>query len=76
MVIKVMLYKKIHRQYLREFWKGRKFKYYPGTIIIKLYIKDGGIWLNRSYDGDVLLISLHNPFKGIIGYKDAFKWLE
>lgn len=73
-----MLYKKIHRQYLREFRKGRKFKYThnPDIIIIKLYIEEGGIWLNRSYDGDVLLISLDNPFKGVIGYKNLITCLE
>ena len=28
-----MLYKKVHRQYLREFRTGRKFKFYDDNII-------------------------------------------
>ena len=70
-----MLYKKIHRQYIREFKKGRKFKHCD-EIVTKLYIVNGCIWVKRSDGCDINLIPLHSPFKGIIGHKDLINWLE
>ena len=70
-----MLYKKIHRQYLRQFRIGRKFKFSDETVA-KLYIVSGCIWVNRSDGCDINLIPLHSPFKGIIGHKDLIDWLE
>lgn len=67
-----MLYKKIHRQYLREFRIGRKYKgKYTGKVyeiavkpyITKEYIQIGGWWLINFYSGE-----LYN--------KDVFEWLE
>lgn len=46
---RLMLYKKVHRQYLREFWIGRKIKdKYDnsiGEVTGKPYTYYGDIWL-------------------------------
>ena len=44
-----MLYKKVHRQHLREFRKGRKFKYdyHVHEVTKEPYIYGGSIWISR-----------------------------
>lgn len=71
-----MLYKKIHRQYLREFWIGREFKYDPGIIITKLYIEGGHIFVDRSDNYRMRLFSLRSSLKGIIRDKNLIEWLK
>ena len=70
-----MLYKKIHRQYLREFWAGREFKDNPGIIVTKLYIENGHIFIDRSDDYCMRLFSLRGSLKGIIRDKNLIEWL-
>ena len=66
-----MLYKKIHRQHLREFRIGRKFKNKYGSVcevIKEPTIGKVAIWL-EGYD----LIRIPS---GEIRYKDVLRWLD
>lgn len=67
-----MLYKKIHRQYLRAWRKGRKFKYRGsgdvGKVATKPCMTSEDIWV-AGYD----LISL---VTGKLHYKNRVTWLE
>ena len=70
-----MLYKKIHRQYLREFKRGRKFKIRNINCKGKVYevtkepiIGRVAIWI----DG----MDLISFYSGKIRYKDEFKWID
>lgn len=67
-----MLYKKIHRQYIREFRTGRKYKcMYSGKaykVAEKPYIKLGCIWLEGW--------RLTQFSSGRLCNRDGFEWLE
>lgn len=68
-----MLYKKIHRQHLREFRKGRRFKrgYTVSEIIGKPYIEEKGYFVCV----DLLnIIFMRGPNRGILIY--SVEWLE
>ena len=68
-----MLYKKIHRQYLRQLWKGRKFKYDGEVYEVtrKPYIEGSNIrtccWR---------LISISGPYLGRLRYKNCITFLD
>lgn len=68
-----MLYKKIHRQYLRKFWIGRKFKWCNGVreITGKPYTKGCCIWVDGLY-----LIYIDGAPKGIIRDTNFIEWLD
>ena len=72
-----MLYKKTHRQYLREWRLDRKFKagnrdkVYRVSIKLKPYITEGFIQI-----GGWRLIYMKGPRSGRLYDKDAFKWLD
>ena len=67
-----MLYKKTHRQYLREWRLGRRFKYRGsgdvGKVATKPNMTSKYIWV-AGYD----LISL---VTGKLHYKDRVTWLD
>lgn len=81
-----MLYKKIHRQYLREFKKGREFR--VGDDVYKVngkpYIKGGYIYSVVSGDNAWPLIPLVDAPKSIYYYpdkgeridEDYIEWLD
>ena len=80
-----MLYKKIHRQYLREWRKGRGFRFDNSgeecEIIRGPYIRDNYIWVDFGYvdydDYDDLdLIRMTGGYPGQIRYHEAITWLE
>ena len=82
-----MLYKKIHRQYLREFKKGRRFKYYDGSynvrdeVTSKPYIdySEGAICVKSDYDGlEWCLIPIDDYYypRGVRLQKNEIKWLN
>ena len=56
-----VLYKKVHRQYLREFKKGRKFKYDNKVheIIKEPYIDETYICIDRIIDNKPEPVSLY-----------------
>ena len=60
-----MLYKKIHRQYLRQFRIGRWFKYKYSRTVYEVtsepHISQGCIWL-EGY----ILIEFTGPYKGAL----------
>lgn len=78
-----MLYKKIHRQYLREFREGRKYRYedvervvakkpyIDGKYIQIIYVKDGCRFCSVQ-----ILISIENLFLGELLSKSDITWLE
>ena len=83
-----MLYKKIHRQYLRQFRVGREFKYKFKSdnysvvckVTKKLYIDDKN-FVNVSCIGDCCeftfcLISINSFSTGRFLYKDEFRWID
>ena len=84
-----MLYKKIHRQYLREFRKGRRFKL-DGEIykIIKkpfidypfprICVKCESMWCRSSKKSLIIMIDSNDyiPSLGERIYKDRITWLK
>ena len=71
-----MLYKKVHRQHLRQFWEGRTGKTDDGIIfevLRKPYICNDGFI--RMYCDDCLreLIILSN---GRMWYKNGITWID
>ena len=82
-----MLYKKIHRQYVREFWEGRKFKYYDGRrrvrdeITSKPYIDYQEGYIRVKSDDDwfewplIPIVDYDYPI-GQLLHKDDFGWLK
>lgn len=68
-----MLYKKIHRQYVKEFRKGRKFKtkYTVSEVIGKPYIEEEGYYIGVDLFN---LIFMRGPSKGILIYM-GIEWL-
>ena len=81
-MVRLMLYKKIHRQFVKEFKKGREFK--VGDHVFKVtgkpYIKDGCIFSVVSGDNDWPLIPLVDapkyPDKGERIDEDYIEWLD
>ena len=71
-----MLYKKVHRQHIRQFWKGRKFRYNGGNmvgeVIGKPYIESFG----AIYVDVWCLIPIEGPYKGRMWRKDSIEWLD
>lgn len=78
-----MLYKKIHRQYVKEFRKGRKYKFFSVWEVIKEpYIDEGyiKIGINRygvedNVDG-WCLIPIVGPYKGRMWRIDSIEWID
>ena len=77
-----MLYKKIHRQYLRQFRIGRTFRQYGRKNVLKitkLYITRG-CYIYVSVSGDCLppmsIIHMTGPWNGKLLYTDDITWLE
>ena len=79
-----MLYKKVHRQYLREFRIGRKYRigkdekivakkpYIEGKCIMVFYTIDG-----RRFCSDQILISIGGrQYTGQIWHKDDITWID
>lgn len=80
-----MLYKKVHRQHLREFWEGRRFEVrtYSSVNVYEVtsepYIEglDYQILVDRSDGYDMLLIPLCGLDKGKLRHKfPIIKWLD
>ena len=76
-----MLYKKVHRQYLREFREGRKFKDNSNIYEVtrKPYINEDYIQIDvdNGYFGDrcIAVIALYSG-KMWYKYKSDITWLE
>ena len=74
-----MLYKKIHRQHVKQFRKGRKFRFYgfhEVKIIKEPYIDGDYIKINVAYDryDNPAIISFYS---GKLWHKnDDITWLE
>ena len=73
-----MLYKKFHRQFIRQFWKGRKFRFNDGGNIYEVtfgpYISwTGNIVVDISNRDAWRIIRLST---GKLRYKDNIEWLE
>ena len=71
-----MLYKKVHRQHLRQWRKGRRFKFKNGggvRVISKLFIGKGYIYID--YDAGYInpLISMEGQILSTI---KNIEWLE
>ena len=66
-----MLYKKIHRQYVREFRMGRRFRYKGCRFEItgKPYIDFTFIWIAGCWE-------LINTVSGRLWNKDRITWLD
>ena len=72
-----MLYKKIHRQYIREFWIGRKFILHGETYEITKKPRIGFCDRCINVNGGWPVIEIAGPHcSGKIKYKGAFVWLD
>ena len=74
-----MLYKKIHRQYVRQFRISREFEYYIGTklrVIGKPRIGDIYIHVRCSDYYTLGLIFIKGKRSGQIHYKEEITWLN
>lgn len=67
-----MLYKKIHRQHVRQFWMGRRFEYRGDIYEITKKPRIGRGQSRVVVDG-WFLISLGS---GRLCNRDVFKWLD
>lgn len=73
-----MLYKKIHRQHLREWRIGRRFRFYDDVnnwaykITSEPYIKDNYIVILRGSTYNILI----DLYDGKMCYKDKVVWLN
>lgn len=68
-----MLYKKVHRQFIRQFWKGRKFKFNDGDIEVYEIIDEPVIDRDFVWVDGMNLISLYS---GRLLHKDYITWLS
>lgn len=68
-----MLYKKIHRQHLREFRKGRKCKFLGGDIVYEITTKPHIGMTSINSDG-WCLIPIVGSFPGQLWYKEKITW--
>lgn len=72
-----MLYKKVHRQFLREFRIGRRFKYGSFKTIYKITNKP---YIDQNYSIRIVenfpLISMTGPFSGSMLSRDWITWLD
>ena len=67
-----MLYKKIHRQHVKEWRLGREFKYYNiHRVTKKPHIEGSYIWMDGWH-----LISIRGIHLGQIHYKEKITWLD
>lgn len=83
-----MLYKKVHRQFLREFWVGRKFKFNGSAgmndssvvyKIIKLYIGVKSIYiriLDSKHNNDFIHVITDKGNLDELWHEDFFEWLD
>ena len=82
-----MLYKKIHRQYLREFRIGRKYRIANDERVVakKPYIHKNGKYImvfstidGSSFCSDQVLITIggNGLFLGQFWHKDDITWLD
>ena len=74
-----MLYKKIHRQHLRQFRKGRKFKFKPGNEVYRVsrkpYIIDEDHTIYVDF-GDYDFLGIISMTSRRIRYIGKIIWLE
>ena len=78
-----MLYKKVHRQYLKEFREGRKFKHeFSSNVVCEItrgpYIRGNYIcvdFVDYDYD-DLVLIHMTGQYLGQIRYHEVITCLE
>lgn len=68
-----MLYKKTHRQFIRQFWKGRKFRFNDGDIEVYEIIDEPFIDRDFVWVDGMNLISLYS---GRLLHKDYITWLS
>lgn len=73
-----MLYKKVHRQHIREWRKGRKFKYNDRDEVCRIpftakphIIEEFNILIEGW-----ALICMYSPHLGKIVHKDRITWLD
>ena len=86
-----MLYKKIHRQYIREWRLGRKFRFSHGSNTIyrvsrEPYIKGISIWVEDIRDDSdehtlipiaFCLVDIADKYSSqLCHHKDDIKWLD
>lgn len=72
-----MLYKKIHRQFVRQFWVGRRYWYRGEMYEITKKPHIGFCDKCINVDGGWPVIYIAGPrCSGKIQYKGAFVWLE
>jgi len=78
-----MLYKKIHRQYIREYWIGRRFRFFREVFkvtskprISKYNISIEVVCSTFPVDRMWELVRLAGLLKGTTRVKDKVKWLE
>ena len=83
-----MLYKKVHRKYVREFWVGRKFKFNDSAgmndssvvyKIIKLYIGIKSIFiriLDSKHNNDLIQVITEKGNLDELWHEQFFKWLD
>lgn len=71
---RLMLYKKIHRQYLREFRVGRKFRFDGEVykVTTKPVTTDSTIFIFRGITYNTLI----DLYDGKMCYKDKVVWLN
>lgn len=69
-----MLYKKTHRQYIREFWVGRKYRYRYNHEVRKIIFKPE-VCEYFIRVGNCILIDTRGPRLGQIQKKDI-TWLD
>ena len=73
-----MLYKKVHRQFVREFWEGRRFKYNDSSFIYEVTKES---YIEKDDDGNYIstdrwyLISLDSG-KIMTGILHNKTWLD
>ena len=80
-----MLYKKIHRQHVREFRVGRRFKWYDGlTCRFDVYEVTGKPHIDLRYGCISVKLDITGPYSWILtpiadpqkGIMDHINWLE
>ena len=70
-----MLYKKVHRQYLREFRVGRRFRFYDDSSEVHEVTRkpEIGLFSIRVSDWDVISMV---QWPGKMWLKDNIEWLD
>lgn len=78
-----MLYKKVHRKYLRQFRIGRTFRYYGREDVLKItkLYTTRNCYISVSarcgcFPISLTLIHMTGPWNGKLLYIDDIEWLD